>query len=337
MPSKKIILDLLEACNAVECEAISGGITNSSFKLTRTDGSTSFVTISDYRHGIRKYIDEIDLGRLLKNAGVNTPRIISIGSFYIERELLCGINLDEFFLNSEDLHDQKRVISGFGETISKLHTIKFRHFGKIDYKKKDGQSKTWISYLEGQLDQINLRVARLGKFNLIGKFGILDLRSATESTMSVFRDAKPFLEQVMSPRLIHADARFANFMAKSDAGTWMFDSIVDLDCCIAGDPELDIVQIENWLQFAPYADKIIRFKDFISVGDKFIFTTDSSKRLKWRFYHCLRSLEYLLDVAEMRSNDPEAGIDGKLISYVSKHLDLIRKQLYKKNLKYQFI
>ena len=337
MTIKENLVEAMKQCNALSYVAVGGGLTNSSFKLLHSDRTVTFVTITDVAQTQRELHDEVCVSKLLNSVGIKTPRILKLGSFFIEKELMTGVNLDEFFLSSPSESDTVRVISGLGESLRKLHSFEFKHFGKINFEISDGSSESWLSYLRNRLRKIELRISQLDQAVRFGRFGNHDLQEALESTLRLFEEAKPYLSQIAHPRLIHGDARLANFMAKTDQGVWKFDAIIDLDCCIAGDPDLDIVQIENWLQFTEYGDRIIKLKNTLSAGDRSLFRNDRGKKYRWRFYHCLRSLEYLLEVSEISIREPELAKGDKIIGYVSKHSELIHKLLHNERLNYQFI
>jgi hypothetical protein len=67
-----------------------------------------------------------------------------------------------------------------------------------------------------------------------------------------------------------------------------------------GDPDIDLIQIENWLQFAPYKEKFIRYKK--SFIESYIQNRAISKDFerKRRLYNMVRSISYLAVVFSLR-------------------------------------
>jgi len=102
------------------------------------------------------------------------------------------------------------------------------------------------------------------------------------------------LDTVKDARLVHGDARFANFVAGCDEdGSWRIKALIDLERAMSGDPEADLSGIENWLYCSRYQAHFYQVRRDFMAGYNVRQSVSPQYREKRLLYHTIRCLGFL--------------------------------------------
>jgi fructosamine-3-kinase len=220
-----------------------------------------------------------------------------------------GKDFDAVMRDSENLSDTdwEALLSQLGESLSRMHTLQLDQFGLIKANFISGSERrdipaflNWREFVDTMLCDREKTIQSIDDGFKCGDVSGADIKKLFNQAKSFYLANTGSLENIKIPFLTHNDMRMGNVMAKHVGGVWQLASIIDHEWVLAGDPDIDLIQIENWLQFAPYKEKFIRYKK--SFIESYIQNRAISKDFerKRRLYNMVRSISYLAVVFSLR-------------------------------------
>lgn len=329
---------------------LTGGISNENYKVNFSEAGhdTRDVVLTVYRGPEEqwKLRKEVGVRSVINGRSIPIPELLVVSESedagkppYIVREYTEGSDLDDVLDSSSSVsHEDRRGLAmGMGAILGEMHTIEMPYFGYMHPREgsldvditEEKLGRTWREYFGGLLSEQVSRLEEANEGAAIGRSTIGTLKSRSEDIKEYFERNKSNLDSVTTPFLCHNDTRFGNFIVNQDGGAPSISSVIDFEWALAGDPDLDLVYIENWLSFAPYRKDV---KDLIPeflVGYEPHRRISSNYEAKRPLYHLYRSLSYLnavysQDLDSLRKSTPQVE------SYVALHMKLVENILDEK-------
>lgn len=294
-----------------------GGMINNNYHIESIpDKKSYFLTIYTSKEDWWKAKKNARVGNLLLNAGVPTPKVVKYGLLdnegvsvtYLLREYICGETYDSLMLSENKLEetDWIKLLSDFGDNLARIHKIGFDSFGMIkggnitsSPSNRISHSPDWISFFDQLINEKRGRLANIYPEMKIGSVSGVNIHTLFDSIMDYYSIHRNSLLSVTKPYLTHNDLINTNLIASKineDGNDWMLGGILDTEWSLAGDPDYDLIQIENWVQFAPYRKKFNNYFPY------FIDSYQQNRNLspdledKRGIYHIARSISYLTSV-----------------------------------------
>ncbi|MFX1337189.1 MAG: dihydrodipicolinate synthase family protein [Promethearchaeota archaeon] len=182
------------------------------------------------------------------------PPIIPVGNliYYDEsKKLIPYIFTVQEYIHGKTLHKllEQNIIEDFnlelstskfinlfvklGETLGKLHQIKFSSFYENIYEIGEKNGKIWSEIFHNRLN-IEIQEAKKNKLNNI------------EEIKEFFKDNETLIEEENEAVLIHNDFHSKNIIVKDDVGSIKINGIIDFDNWGIGVKAEDFVKITHW-------------------------------------------------------------------------------------------
>lgn len=294
-----------------------GGMINDNYIVESTsDNKVYFLTVYSSRKDWWKVKKNIRVGNLLESAGVPVPKAIRYGVYdgeegstaYLMREYITGETYDSLMKDGVSLGetDWIKLLSDFGDNLAKIHSIRLDNFGMIkgcnitsSPLSRITHSVDWVSFVDQLLEEREGRLSNIFPQMKIGGVNGLDIHKLFSNIKRYYVDHRGSLFSVAEPALTHNDLVFTNLIASKtddEETRWNLSGILDTDWALAGDPDYDLIQIENWARLAPYSYEFSTY--FGSFIDSYrqrrpILSNLEDKR---GIYHIARSISYLTSV-----------------------------------------
>jgi len=321
-----------------------GGIINSNFRIDSVSDSSKsfFLTIYSSKDNWWKVKKNVRMGHLLEEAGVPTPKIIKYGLFdnegkleaFLLREYISGETYDSLMLSENKLGEMDwiRLLSSFGDNLARIHKIGFDSFGMVkgsnitnSPSNRISHSPNWISFFDQLINERRGRLASIYPEMKIGNVNGTDIYTLFDSIMEYYSIHRNSLLSVVQPYLTHNDLINTNLLASKmneDRNGWVLAGILDTEWSLAGDPDYDLIQIENWVQFAPYRNKFNNYFPYFINSYQQNRTISPDLEDKRGIYHIARSISYLTSVFDY---DYEVFASSRLhIHQVQEHLAFLQ-------------
>ena len=215
------------------------------------------------------------------------------------REYIDGQDLDSLFSTTQLSHEEwDHLLGSLGTVLGQIHRVKFPTFGLIkDWKIVGSMNRSapaavkWIDFYDDMMAGAETFLGSLAD-KKIGTLTNKDLNVIFKSSKSVYQVLNKYFEGVTEPRLTHNDARFANFIVSQQVTSIPRElaGVIDFEWSLAGDPDIDLVQIENWLNLV-YTPLFLEHKNSFAYLDQ--RKPSHHYSYKRQIYHMYRSIEYL--------------------------------------------
>jgi len=321
-------------------EPLQGGISSVHYKVI-PNGETEkpfLVTIYPEPKNWWKLDKEIALRQLLEqDADVPIPAILDTGIDNIDqtdtpfliREFISGLELDNLLEHADSLgvsdSNTAEVAYDLGFKLGKLHSHRFFLFGLItDVDKVSDSPRDWKDYIMRDFETQSRMIKHHDSNKYIGEIPVQTIQMLARATEKFAGIHSAALDSVKCSRITHGDARFANFIAGfTPTDRLTINAFIDMEWALAGDPEIDLTYIENWLHFSKYKDNFEAGRSKLIDGYRQTHEISTNYTEKRLLYHALRSLTYLAAVSKfdqqyyLQSNPRNA-------SYVQGHVDILQ-------------
>lgn len=322
----------------------SGGIVNKNFHLVPMElgGKETFLTLYPDRKDWWKVKKNVRVTSLFSKVGIPTSQTLSYGLIvdngekvaYLLKEFIDGKTFDSLMSQPDTLgeDDWRRLSGQLGYALSAMHAIKLENFGMIKGRNiaisslgKSVNGKNWLEFVDQLMMEREDRLVKIFPEMKIGDVSGVDIYGLFNKAKQFYLRNRNSLSSVNMPYLTHNDMYFSNVMAKKDQNSnrWNLRAIVDMEWALGGDPDLDLVQLENWLQFSPYRDRFLHYKQsFLEAyqANRQIPNNFPNKRM---VYHILRSLSYLTSVFD--EDYKQFAHSPKHVKNVRDHFDLTER------------
>jgi hypothetical protein len=217
------------------------------------------------------------------------------------------------------------IARDLGFRIGALHAHPLSGFGLISGAESQfSQRLSWRDFFARELETMSGAFYSYPRAKQIGSCQVDHVVSLFPAIERLVGDHIASLETVTSPRLTHGDARFANFVVNCDEdGSWRIKALIDLEWAVAGDPEVDLACVENWLYSSTYQAQFYRVRPDLMAGYNVKRSVSPQYREKRLLYHTLRSLSYLCLVFAL---NPKAFIRANPhnVRYVEKNYQILQ-------------
>lgn len=327
-------------------QQLPGGISNQNYKVfIPNEEKHILLTLYPQTTNWWKVEKEHSIQKLLEQSSVPHPSLIKTGYIFhdqtriafVIREYIYGESFDELLVRN-DISESNwaNVLRELGLALAKIHSIPLQSFGLIRGKEISSSmmaqtppAARWSYFVEQDLRSILNSIGSLPHYRRIGLVDQKKLKEIAECAFGLYLELKDSLFSVTQAYLTHNDARFGNFIVNIDplTNSYRLSSIIDFEWALGGDPEIDLIQIENWLQFTSYLEQFMAHKHvFIrAYTQKRKVSEDySHKRV---VYHMYRSLSYLQAVFTKYDS---SFVTSETISYVERHFTIIESIVLRK-------
>lgn len=263
------------------------------------------------------------------------PRLISIGRLkfqgidycYVIREYIKGLDLDAALMTDISGYPSgkkwKQLTQDLGSKLGFLHTHLLPRFGFIK-ESLPKEKVSWREYFMGKIfEEKKILNTYLSK-RTIAESCLIDVLNILPNLDAILRGYSEFLDTVRVAFLTHGDFRFANIIVDFETDyRWKVKAFIDTDEVFSGDPEIDLVFLENWLAFSEYQRRFYNYAKYFMKGYLQHRKVSDQYKRKRIIYHLLRSLSYLRAVFDF---DPESFVQAnpKNRFYVKKHLEILK-------------
>lgn len=321
------------------------GISNDTYKVTIVEADERernlVLTMYQGEKDVRKLRKELSVRHILKSeVNIPVPNVIAYsdqarGFFppFIIREYASGRDLHRA-LESDSLKEpseRKALAIKIGETLALMHGIKLSEFGplaidsdfKVDNEVRNIKFVSWQEYVSFLFDETMQGVDQIQDGRLTKR--IVELKNLMPEIMAFLEKNRRVLKAVEKPKLCHSDTTLGNFIVDKDVNNWKLSGLIDFEWAIGGDPDMDLVFIENWLFFCSYRKDVKEIIPYFLEGYKKHRDISLEAYEKKRpLYHILRSTSYLNSVF---SGKRHYETNPYLDKYVVIHLSIIKRAL----------
>lgn len=201
--------------------------------------------------------------------------------------------------------DRVRIVREIGRATAKFHGIEGARFGRIVDVKKGAGFTRWSDALLNELHEWEHAGVPASIFTA-NEHGIIRM---------LFEKAKPYLDEIKQPRLVHTDLWLGNILIRTDAERPEFAAIIDADRALWGDPGFEFSSIQ-WT----YGEECFW------EGYGRALTHDLPDRIRRSVYTLLNRLwnayVYLAEYNQPENADKEARDARNQIAYLQSMLDV---------------
>jgi aminoglycoside phosphotransferase (APT) family kinase protein len=330
----------------VSFEVLDGGISKKSYRVDSSKYSIPVVaTVLTNPDDLWKMGKDVAISSYLAQYSVPHAKVLDTQIIETEscnkvglliREFIEGQDMDSLLTNVQlSSQEWKELNQSLGTVLGDIHRISLSSFGLIKDEGKIGSVKQdmhsfpdWVSYYDQMMadTEDTLKTVPIKRIGVVSRD---DLILAFSDVKSSYLENRSHLYAVDEPRLTHNDSRFANFIVAQDIGVNLpqIMGVIDFEWALAGDPDIDLIQIENWLNFADYTPHFLTYADYFKQAYLDKRKPANNYQEKRKIYHMYRSIEYLMAMFGQENTR----FNEKNIGYVEKHFDLLTGILCGKN------
>ena len=138
------------------------------------------------------------------------------------------------------LQDRKRICFDIGTVVAKMHKITKFFFGRVADVENGKGFLCWSDCLLAELKAWESAAMQTPLF----------LAEEYEQIHCLFEQVIPFLKEIHTPCLVHADLWFGNILIRNDSEHPEFAAIIDADRAIWADPDFEFSAI-RWTHSEP--------------------------------------------------------------------------------------
>jgi len=222
---------------------------------------------------------------IAKKTDVHVPKVYIIDkskkiipSSYLVMSKIEGNTIDVEYKKSRD----KSLFIKAGETLAKIHSIKFKKFGWILGNKVYPAFRKWPQFLAYD---INEKLKKINKSNIFTKKDILKCRI-------ILGNMENLLDTKDQPCLLHKDYHFSHIIVNNNK----ISGIIDFEWAIAGHNELDIVKSEQWM-----FDKLPKLKPYFFRGYCRLADISKDYEKRKRLYEIILLISSIVFSYEMKN------------------------------------
>lgn len=139
--------------------------------------------------------------------------------------------MSQIELSSED---SARIVREIGQATAKFHSIEAPRFGRIVDVKNGGGFTLWSDALLNELHE----------WERVGVAASIFTENEHDTIRMLFEKARPYLDEIKQPHLVHADLWLGNILIRTDIERPEFAAIIDADRAIWGDPAFEFSSIQ---------------------------------------------------------------------------------------------
>lgn len=137
--------------------------------------------------------------------------------------------------------DRDRIVRDIGQAVANFHSITAPRFGRIVDVKNGGGFELWSDALLNELYE----------WEKVGVPSGIFTADEHSEIRALFAKAVPYLDEIKTPHLVHADLWSGNILIRTDGERPEFAAIIDADRAIWGDTDFEFSSIQ-WTHSEKY-------------------------------------------------------------------------------------
>lgn len=306
--------------NYRKVKLVSGGISNQSYRIISANSTNAdqLITLFSNAKTWWKADKEKLVTNLYKNKSIPSTTILNTGYInhkdhiyrYILREFVKEKDFRTLLRDEKSLasKDWLSLLTQLGNILGNIHSIPMSNYGLLRENSISGSdiknvpaTSSWLKYVDKLMMNREYLSKRLNKKKVYGSVTGADIQNISKASYAFYENHRAILTKVTQPFLIHYDMLLENIIVNYNIQLtrWEISAIIDNEWVSAGDPDIDLIQIENSAYFSSHKEAFKKYWSFFieAYAKKKTFSKDISK--KRLIYHMMRSLFYLIDVYRM--------------------------------------
>ncbi len=222
---------------------LSGGLFNTTYLAETEEHGTAVLRLGPVnRHLLLPYEHflmeaEVEVYRLCALRGIPASEVLASDTSkqVIDRDVMFVRYIPSSPLSEVESSltpdERDAVLGDLGRAMRAFNGIEGLRFGRIADVLHGGGSDCWSGALAKELDEWE---------SVCRPTGLIPLRQY-DRFRAAFERAKPLLDEVKTPRLLHNDLWSGNVLLSADGdGKRRFAAIIDADRAIWGDPDMEV-------------------------------------------------------------------------------------------------
>lgn len=296
---------------------VSGGISNQNYRIISIDSTQpdQIVTLISNKTDWWKADKEQLISELFKvnNIPSTTVRDIGYVNFnnnffrYILRDFVKGKDFDDYLIDENNSLncDLAKLLTELGGVLGAIHSVSVESYGLVKKHMTSGSDMedlppalSWRSYVDRLMLNRKYLVEKLKLNRTYGSVSVKDIKKLFTVSYAFYKAHSDILTTVNQPFLIHYDMLFKNIIVNYNIQhtEWEIAAIIDNEWVSGGDPDVDLIQVENAAYFSPHKDTLANYWRFFDVS--YTAKKEYSKNINGKrlIYHMIRSLFYLIEL-----------------------------------------
>lgn len=337
---KKTFKKITSLSNYDTVKQLSGGISNQNYRVISNNPIYEDLVLTIYSdpESWWKADKELRIAKLYGKYGIPSAEILNNGYFddngntyrYSLRKFIKEKDLSVLLCKDKKLRaeDWQTLLSQLGVIMKTIHSIPMNGYGLLSESSISGSdfslipsSSTWQEYVGRLILNRKPLVEKLNRKKTIGNISGADVKNIFSASYEFYKQNRGVLESVNKSKLIHYDVLLSNIIVgrNDHLNRCEITAIIDNEWVSAGDPDIDLVQLENTAYFSSERKTFKKYWSYFTKAylGKNSYSKDIHK--KRNIYHMMRSLFYIIAVFNLSSLE---NIDAKKIE---KNYELVNK------------
>lgn len=240
-------------CEPSDYSIQSGGLFNTTYRLTLTDGRKMILRVGPIHPELLLYYEknmmeaEAFVFGAMETAGIPCSHVVAMGKVddrdfmlvdFIESQPLSAVKLTT--------DERKSVMKEVGHALSQMHGLIGPAYGRVAEVLDGRGHATWYDHVMYEVRTIMMQARECGSFTAAEAAHV-------EKTIEYCKDA---LSEVDCPTLCHGDLWNGNILVCQKEDGWHLAAIIDVDRAVYGDIDFDLGN--PWI---PSEDELIHPKN----------------------------------------------------------------------------
>lgn len=224
-------------CELTEHTLQSGGLFNTTYRLTLNDGRQMILRVGPIRPELLMYYEKAMMAAeafvftAMEAAGIPCSHVVATGKAE-ERDFMLVDYIDSHPLSAVSLSDEERktVMDEATDALSRLHQMTGEAYGRVSEVLCGRGHQTWYDHVWHEVHTLMDQARECGSFTAAEAEHI-------ERTIVHCKDA---LSEVDRPTLCHGDLWDGNILVCKREDAWHLAAIIDVDRALYGDIDFDL-------------------------------------------------------------------------------------------------
>lgn len=296
---------------------VSGGISNQNYRIIPTNSANKELLLTlfpDAKTWWRADKEKL-ITNLYQDHDIPSSAILNIG--YINHKNHIYRYLLREFVKEKDfqalLQDEKKLspidwaglLTQLGNILGNLHSIPMKGYGLLRENSISSSDtgnapadSSWPEFVDNLMADKKHLAKKLDRRRVYGNITGADIQNIFDISLLFYAKHREVLTKATQPFLIHFDILLENIIVNYDIqlSRWKISAIIDNEWASAGDPDIDLIQLENSAYFSSHKKTFKEYWHFFSeaYAKKKTISKDIGK--KALIYHMMRSLFYLMEM-----------------------------------------
>lgn len=250
------LYDLLRkhtGCEPLEYSIQGGGLFNTTYRLTLTDGRKMILRVGPIHPELLMYYEhnmmeaETFVFKAMEVAGIPCSHIVAMGNVD-ERDFMLVDFIESLPLSGANLTSEERKVvkKEVGHALSQMHALTGSAYGRVAEVLAGRGHATWYDHVWYEVSTLMMQARECGSFTAAEAAHV-------EKTIQHCKDA---LSEVDRTTLCHGDLWDGNILVCQKEDGWHLAAIIDVDRAVYGDIDFDLGN--PWI---PSEDELIQPKN----------------------------------------------------------------------------